>query len=814
MTINLSVRNFVLTIGGLDCSKTCVSFVGADEQIEPTRGLISFTGTIELHRPVGFESLDDRRNNRWARGVAITLTIADTAGTLRPPPRGGALFILESEYNLETRRLRLKIGDAFALYQNNQPKGDASKICLGSNTAKIDVINNLLRAACISLILPPDTVPGFLSAPTARAIEGSYLEQAGAIAASEGYFLYKDSLGVTRAKAVPIAPYPTLAAVTIALVNDVAIYNRVYGKQPAQRMIVTGRATIVEPTGDTFTETTIEFGPAAMLGGPKQGDNGDNGSGTTVYPEIITADGAGPVNTTQIIIRIKTIVDKYSKSGKRRDITTHIQEPAGLAMPQIYPGNGSLINTGSQTETYRYEIDAPISGTDGTDPCQRGNMGRLKTYYRHLRQPEGMVFAEIFAVKDSTIGAENLTMAEEELITYNYNFRRTVSTFGLSNEENETTLPSDIRPTLAPGLKHERKLWRPAGAIAPSAFIDKTEAGPNDPPEVRFGLDPKTRRLAELKRDEWFEQSPKNWEYRQVEWKSLATAKPEVVALLDEAESGIDAYTGLINVLDKIQLSNTGNTQPPAPDVHPPDFNTRDIAVRGRSILPVNAAVPECAREYRSDLTFEYLSGTGINGIQDKANRLAEVWGKISWGRYKAAQITTDLDDAWFGFSPLDRVDFIEDPTAVDGLASYLGDGFGFALSNNRCAIDIDGVFLGFANPATPAIVAPIYQERPQTEPSEGESFVAVSVDRSGLDGALPVITAAVSEGESFEMFVPELVQFESGEGESVEAVDRVGAIDLPEGESAVMTVIPYWEAITAEEWAEMALTTYTRIWY
>jgi hypothetical protein len=190
---------------------------------------------------------------------------------------------LESEYDIETRRLRLKIGDAFALYQNNQPKGDASKICLGTNTAKIDVINNLLTAACISPIQPPDTVPGFLSAPTPRAIEGSYLEQAGAIAASEGYFLYKDSLGNTRARAVPIAPYPQSAAVSIVLATQSAMHKRVYGKQPAQRMIVTGRATLVEPTGDTFTETTVEFGPAAMLG--VAANDGDDEYGRNYYSD-------------------------------------------------------------------------------------------------------------------------------------------------------------------------------------------------------------------------------------------------------------------------------------------------------------------------------------------------------------------------------------------------------------------------------------------------------------------------------------------------------------------------------------------------
>jgi hypothetical protein len=63
-------------------------------------------------------------------------------------------------------------------------------------------------------------------------------------------------------------------------------------------------------------------------------------------------------------------------------------------------------------------------------------------------------------------------------------------------------------------------------------------------------------------------------------------------------------------------------------------------------------------------------------------------------------------------------------------------------------------------------------------------------------------------------MFVPEVVQFESGEGETMEAVDRISLIELPEGESATMVVLPYWEEITAEEWANMALTTYTRILY
>ncbi|MBD2018789.1 hypothetical protein H6F43_01145, partial [Leptolyngbya sp. FACHB-36] len=206
MTINLSVRQYAITIAGLDCTKPLISFAGSDSKIDQS-GLITFKGSLTLGRPEAFESIDDRISDRWARGNPIGLRIADNSQALRLPPRGGTLFILDSSYDPKAGRLEIQFGDIFELLRFREPKGDASKICLGTKTTRTQIINNLLAAAGVPLLI--DEVPGYLHAATPRLLESSYIEQAGAIAAAAGYFLWVDTSGNVRASAInsnPVAP--------------------------------------------------------------------------------------------------------------------------------------------------------------------------------------------------------------------------------------------------------------------------------------------------------------------------------------------------------------------------------------------------------------------------------------------------------------------------------------------------------------------------------------------------------------------------------------------------------------------------------
>lgn len=753
MSINLSVRNFTLTIGGLDCSAACISWVGADERIEPTRGLISFTGEVELHRPVGFESLDDRRNNRWARGQEIILTVANKSGSLLPPPRGGRLYILEAEYDLETRRLKLKTGDEFALKNNQQPKGDRSKICLGTSVSKTQIINNLLQAACISPLI--DAVPGFLTAPSPRLIEGSYLEQAGAIAASEGYFLYKDSLGQTRAKAVNVAQ--PIAAQTVDLVTQAAIYRRVFGQQPAQRLIVNGKYTIVERSGDTTTTYSYELAPAATIG----------------------AEGGN------IIIRERWVIDKFNRGDKTRTIETTVKEPAALIDPVRYAGNFGRIYSEYQREKYQYEIAAPIGANSNSTHCEQGNQGRLLQYERRLQRTIIATIREVVESYDGSNGAIggilNLTDAEYEVIRYFYEP-------DLDEDSGSSETTEVIQATLSKGVRHERSLSRPVGAVLPEEY----SAG-GDFPYI-FSLD---LRPVELETNRWQEMRPREWHHRKTVLQAIAIAKPDVLEILRERNTNIDGKLGLVTIEDLLTISNNGNAQPPAPDTYPPEFDTREIAVRGRAILPVDAPVDNCSREYRQDLSFEYLSGTNLSEIQDKVNKLALIWGVLFWGRYKAAQVTTDLGDDWFGYSPLDRCDFVE----PEGIASYLGDGFGMALSGSRCAIDIDGIFLGFVdNPATPAVITPIYQVRIPVQLASG---AAIGISYRDHDNSTIRMLVQAANGSAIRDAIKTPAQFANGAG--LRVTDRRISLRLANGTAVEVTPPIEWESMTQEEWGEIS---------
>ena len=146
MTVNLSIRNYQVVVAGLNCTDGITSFRGSDSKLDQS-GLVTFKGELVIGKPLGFESLDDRRNDRWSRGNTVTIKIADSSGVPRLSPRGGTLKILSSSYAPATRKLTLQLGDQLELLRFREPNGDASKICLGTSVSRTGVVNTLLAAA-------------------------------------------------------------------------------------------------------------------------------------------------------------------------------------------------------------------------------------------------------------------------------------------------------------------------------------------------------------------------------------------------------------------------------------------------------------------------------------------------------------------------------------------------------------------------------------------------------------------------------------------------------------------------------------------
>lgn len=673
MSINLSIRNYQLTVGGLDCSRALVSFTGCDSKLDQS-GLITFSGDLVLGRPAGFESLDDRRNTRWCRGADCGLELADSTGTLRPSPRGAVLRVLDARYEpaLEGKsRLKIRLGDALEFLRFKEPLTDAAKICLGTNTPRTDVINRLLAAAGAPALV--DTVPGVIGYPLPKLLEGSFIDQAGAIAAAVGHFLFVDSLGQVRAAAIDTRQ-PS-AIISITATTQQASVERLQGEQPPSLMIAKGQCSIVLPTVDRKTGRTEETG---------------------------TANSTGSTSTVDIIVGQSKFIDEFDRDTKERLTFRWLKAPRGTILPDLFPGDTSLFESEYQEELLVYEAKKPLRGFAFEASCQQGNQGRL--LYRRLlkKQRAGAILKSVYATYPSNVFVNRLAFITSEVDETWYQYD-TESFSGID----PVTGQEDFNPStivLGKGPRILNKKSAPIGSIIPNYY------------GYRFGQvkDPTELVQSEATITYYQERNLGEWAQSVQVWQALAVASP---AIADYLATELDVANNPINLRklveptiasDTTQIANNGNTQPPQPDTYPPPFQTQERTILGKAKLPVDGGSPY--RQWQRELEFAYLSSTigGLNQVEEirqQANALAQTWGQITWGRFKGGCVMTDLQDQFWGYQPMVRCDVTE----PEGVYSYLSDGFALALGGNRCVVSFDGILMGYL---AGGVVIPPYRQQ------------------------------------------------------------------------------------------------------
>jgi hypothetical protein len=785
MSINLSIRDYRIEISGLDCTHALVSFQGSDSKLDEG-GLVIFTGTIVLGRPNGFESLDDRRNTRWSRGNPILIKIADKSATVRNAPRCSHLHILSSSFDLKTRKLILQVGDIFALLNFKEGKGDKSGICLGTSASKSDVVSRLLAAAGAPAL--SGAIPGMLQSPTPRLLEGSYIQQAGTIAASSGCFLYVHE-GIPTVGTLGQSGLPR---VSIDLMTSAVEYQRLEGEQAPTRITVRASAKIVRQTEDETETLTEEFGPALAV---------------------------GRNSTTEILLRRIRTIDKFDRNRKVRTITTTTEQAAGQVDPVERKGSIALIDAELKREYYYYETNSPVQ--DGETQCEKGNKGRLRRHEIEIFRPVAIAFRPIFETYPKGVipGTRTptfpinlsysfrddytLVLVERQTVTYQYELTARQSKLPALNgsgieEDPEETKLSELAE-LGIGPKIITTIEKSIGTVLPE----------------EYALDPSAKHqllrsfgglvLVERQTSYWEELKRSEWEKTETTEKGLVLAYPDIRDELNERLKRESlAYDpalmlALTTAESTVTRSNSGQAQPPAADTYNPTYSVQDAVVKGRATLPVDTAFQYRQRE--RELSFEYLSAQGDSPAQalfsarEQANRLAQVWGQVLWGRYKGVSVIGDLADGWFNYRPLDRVNVTE----PDGVAAYWADGFSIAMAEARCAIGFDGMLLGWTTADQPEIFTPIYQQRRGSE----AMLVWSARSRSRNYSLEPVRIASQANLTWMAKPLP------NASGKATLAWIAKSTTNLKQSKARFALMAfgsgsRYWDELTAEQWNEL----------
>ena len=328
-------------------------------------GLFPATGDLTLLPTLGYAAnfFSPRKNRaQWRRGQPVTVEVRFGGGSLERIFTG---FILRRPPTpaKNSAPLVIPIGDELAYRDIDEPADDRAEVKLGSGATRTTIIGRLVADWSGDWL---GSIPEYpLDYPVPK-YQGSFVQQAGALAASAGYGLYCDRFGDLQAAKFSLTP----AHIIDRSYADTALDATDGSDEPAAKVqaVISGR--VVEPTERATRDVVIDQG--ALLTG--NGQTGDYiRKRTTIERQwsanykTLTEEKTVEVpevnnDTGRIRLIVKTIeetVKKYSGAidGKLRTRETSIftgPEFAGL-------GGRSPVLTSREVETWTYDGEVPLS---------------------------------------------------------------------------------------------------------------------------------------------------------------------------------------------------------------------------------------------------------------------------------------------------------------------------------------------------------------------------------------------------------------------------------------------------------------------
>lgn len=254
MAINITSRKIKVLISGNDYSDNVSEISNWSVNSFDESGLYKYSATLSLFSVYGDNrSLDDRDNLDFSIGNTIEIYVSTTKGNLQLHPYG-RMRVLSSEYNIETGKLTLNVACLLTILSFKQGTNvddiaiDQTK---GLTYNRRDYIRELLVAAGIKHI---DIVCPSLPHPINYVInpDGGYIDTAGKIAFSAGYYLYQDNHEKIIVKPINISPQP-ISEITIG--EDELWYKRLQSSEGVRETIKTTSQVSLLTPNDYNTET-------------------------------------------------------------------------------------------------------------------------------------------------------------------------------------------------------------------------------------------------------------------------------------------------------------------------------------------------------------------------------------------------------------------------------------------------------------------------------------------------------------------------------------------------------------------------------
>jgi hypothetical protein len=263
MTINLSSRGCELIIGSQDWTNWIDANSGIQigyPEYSMGSGLMPVSGTITLKYSIYDTALPSNPNyflnpNQWKRGQTVTIRIKNTSGALTYLPCSGQLLYLLKPTQRPNRgidgiaTIRLDIGCRLALDNfPPEPNRNVAGVVAGTSTNRNTIIGNILNH--ISVPHSIDSLPYPIDYPLPKT-DGNWVQFAGAIADSAGYYLRCNATGTVVAEPISLIPSTAIEAYVISVDEKIWEPSGDIAEQPLEKLILSGiKQNAIATSGD------------------------------------------------------------------------------------------------------------------------------------------------------------------------------------------------------------------------------------------------------------------------------------------------------------------------------------------------------------------------------------------------------------------------------------------------------------------------------------------------------------------------------------------------------------------------------------
>lgn len=741
MAVNKSARGSRILVGGSDYSTALVE--ASDWQSSPLSqsGLITTTASVRLGTVRNLPgSLDDRSNNLWRIGQTVTIDVANSIGTLKRHP-AGTLRILSSEYDVKTATLTLRCGCLLSLLNFKAPtNSEEAEIDYENFTARTAIVTKLLKLAGITKATIP-ALPYPINYPLR--ISGSYIETVGKLLYSAGYVGWIDDTETFRVKPVSFTATSTISLQIGGDTGDELWYERLTSAEAPREIIkVNGVRPVAQLPEYPKNYTTTRYSTA-----------------TQVDPSLDEDD---------IVISKEVVEEDYNDTTKKLTITRDIYTPRGLALPSLkHEFPTSLIQSEKRTEIKEFE--------------STGKEGKLLKVEVNSRKLSGAVLAEYIAYLqsggDTTFATPNeLILAERSLSYHDYDIKN-----------RPTQIETYLYQTEAELLSNTNHNW-----------------------EMEAGI-PSDRKLSSIQTETWEHRGGREWQHQVYAKKTLGKLAPEAI------EAALEASTDTQDIIDSkrrqrklalahdsqsslIEISNSGQTVPPAPERHPPKVNYEEKQVCGEATFATAGGNPYKERE--RTYTIEYLQGKKqiaseaeeeVDYTTDKDNddeecndaqckAIAQIEGKLLFGKFKGQDIGMDIKDSLFSWEPLMSITCTE-PSGIK--RKYLLDDAHWIIKQQECLCNFGCIWIGDVAAILPAVTIKL------TAPAQ---LAAPTITVEPITAPIPAGIILKFGSKTVKITAPAVVGVTSIE---VEPLESAIAVEVPANYIEELLTLPYVEVKT-----------------